>query len=57
MNDKPTFVFKSSQNQIHLVTEMDRDGTVLPMEHLRDPLGLSSYLYKFMLVFYEKWLS
>ena len=27
MNDKPTFVFKSSQNQIHLVTEMDRDGT------------------------------
>ena len=27
MNDKPTFVFKSSQIQINLVTEMDRDGT------------------------------
>ena len=27
MNDKPTFVLKSSQIQINLVAEMDRDGT------------------------------
>ena len=27
MNRKPTFVFKSSQIQTQLVTEIDRDGT------------------------------
>ena len=59
MNGKPTFVLRSSQIQIQLVKEMDRDGTgflngeyCLPMEHLIDATGLPPYLYMFMLVFY-----
>ena len=45
------------QKWIEMVPDFYVTNTVLPMEHLRDPLGLSSYLYKFMLDFYEKWLS